>query len=168
MTRRKKILLGTAIALTVLVIGSMVAVATAVYSAGMIEVEVQEHDGQVISIRVPAAFVQVASGVAFRFMPDEVFAECGEELAEYWPVIEEFCKGIARCPDTEFVNVEGRHERVSVAKADGKLVVHVEDGRDRVYISIPIGMVEVVTKQLYRNTPQRNFKWSKHKRSTLV
>jgi hypothetical protein len=148
MTRSQKIALTAGVTLSLLVVGAVVALAAAVYGAGMVEIEVQERDGTLVGIRLPGALVECASGLAFHFAPEEAFADCGDEMSEVMPLVRGLCGALARCPDTEFVEVEGAHEHVRVAKEGGKLVVRVEDHGDHVFVSIPIAVVDTVLGHL--------------------
>ena len=130
-----------------LVLGGVSAVAVlaaAVYHAGTVDVEVLEANGNRISISVPTTIVTAAVGL----VPDRVFGEAAEEVATYWPACQAAVRELGQSPDAVFVSVTGPDFEVRVAKEDGALLVDVQDGGDRVHVSIPIKTVVAIVEKI--------------------
>lgn len=126
----------------VLIVGTTAAfAAVAVLRDGTVSVDVHEAGGTQISLAIPASFVRAALALAPTVSSHEMEAAMAE-VRPHWPLVREACARLARCPDGVLVEVEGRDEHVVVAKEGGDLVVHVQDGQDRVDVRVPASAVE--------------------------
>jgi hypothetical protein len=93
---------------------------------------------------VPSTLVTAA----VKLVPDRVFAEAAEEVGSYWPACRAACRELVRAPDGVYVSVTGPDLEVSVGKQDGRLRIDVEDGGDRVHVSIPMKAVVALVDKL--------------------
>jgi len=120
-----------------------------IHNAGMIEVRVSENHGQGdrVSLRVPAALVE-AGLVCLPLVKccgdgdrDIAIAGTGFKSEREQKVAREVLRQIADMPDADLVTVESLDENVRIAKQGGHLKIHVQDGGDDVYVSVPVGVV---------------------------
>jgi hypothetical protein len=116
------------------------------YRAGMLVVRVQETGphGTDLAIRIPAILVPIA----LRAVPDAPLRNAAREAASWTPAIHAVAKALADSPDFLLVRVDSPHETVDIRKHDRKLVVDVTSIEEKVYVSLPIGILTAVVKRL--------------------
>jgi hypothetical protein len=148
----RKLSSGTRLALVivlcvVVVFGATVGVVYAkVFHAGTIIVEVDQPQGDEVSIAVPASIVPAA----LSLVPASALRPAIEEARPWVPALTAAWDEIVRCPDVVLVQVDGPGETVEIAKRGKNLVIHVVDGGEEVHISIPVRTVSAVLDKLER------------------
>lgn len=121
-------------------------VTAAVIQDGFARVHVTESSGSDVAIVVPAGLIDVA----LWFVPPGSMAEASRELEPFLPALEALREELDRCPDAVFVEVRDGDERVRVEKRDGRFLVHVESGHERVHIAVPARTVSNVLRAVSR------------------
>lgn len=129
-----------------MVLGTLLVAGAFVYDMGAVQVSVQgkKPGGENIHLILPAA----ALPVALEFVPDENLQEAAEEVRPWLPVIEAATEELSRCPDGPLVEVTSPHEKVSIVKRGGSLVIDVDEANETVHVSVPLNVVAVVAKQI--------------------
>jgi hypothetical protein len=59
-------------------------------------------------------------------------------LGPHRKIVQALATELENIPDTDFVEVQGKHERVLVSKSGGNLVIDVQTPEETVYVSVPI------------------------------
>jgi len=131
-----------------MVLGTLLVAGAFVYDMGAIKVSVQGKNpgGENIHLIVPAAAVPLA----LPFVPDRHLEEAAAEVRPWLPAIEAAAEELARCPDSPLVQVTSRHEKVSIVKRGGALLIDVDDTNETVHVSVPLKLVGVVAGQIAR------------------
>jgi hypothetical protein len=142
-TRQALLVAGAFVLLVVMIAGAMGAY---VYRAGMVVVQVTEAgpNGSDINIRVPGALICGA----LQVIPDEAFADAGEEIQQFGPLARACVEKLADLPDFVLVEVCDRHEHVKVAKQGNKLIVDVDSPGERVHVIVPLSIVRTAVKKI--------------------
>ena len=112
-----------------------------------VRVQVQEHEGLDLSLRVPAFLVRTA----LAFVPSQAFDEVRHEIDEVLPLASAACEELSRCPDGVLVQVDSRDENVVVEVRGRELRVDVTSWNERVSVGIPLDLVEDVVRRLERS-----------------
>jgi len=137
------VLVGAAI--VVVLSAGMVMAGTAVAS-GMMTVSIHEAgpDGVDLYIPVPVGLVEATLSLApvvLRMMDDHhldhELNRIREDLEYALPALEAVLERIEEMPDAVLVEVESDFESVRVSKERGSIHILVEDGGDRIQISVP-------------------------------
>ena len=146
MSRTAKILAILVGAALVLVMGTGIMVAGTVVTSGLATVSIHEEgpDGLDLYIPVPAGLIEASLSVApvvLRLLPDDHLASeldrVRADLDHMLPALEAVLAELGNLPDAVLVEVEGESEYVRVSKQGGSIRVVVEEGGDRVVVSIP-------------------------------
>jgi hypothetical protein len=137
------------IVLGCLVILATVAVTTFAvnaYRAGMLVVRVRESGphGTDLAIRIPAILVPIA----MRAVPDEQLRQAAHEAANWAPAVRAMTKVLSDSPDFVLVHVDSPGESVHIRKQDHSLVVDVSSVEEKVYVSLPLGVLNAVMRRL--------------------
>ena len=125
------------VAALLLTAGGIVAlVAAEVWRAGTFTLSVQDGgpDGARVAVVVPGFVATLACTAIPLALPDEV----ATRIRPMAPVMRALSSELVRLPDAVFIAVEAPGERVLVATRQGSLVVEVDDGPDRVRLTIPL------------------------------
>ncbi len=131
-----------AVGASALVLGTVMLGGAVVYDAGAIRVRVREKtpEGSNIRVIVPAVLVPVA----LKLAPDEKLQKASSDLRPWLPTIKVAAEELARCPDGTFVEVTNSHEKVSIVKRGGSLVIDVDSPGETVHVSFPLKVVSSV------------------------
>ena len=116
------------------------------YRAGMLVVRVQEAGphGTDLAIRIPAILVPMA----LRAVPDEPLRRAAKEAATWTPAVHAMTKILSDSPDFLMVQVDTPGDTVHISKEDRRLVVDVSSAEEKVYVSLPLGVVAAVMRRL--------------------
>jgi hypothetical protein len=112
---------------------------------GMIHVDVQTttHDLRTdLTIPVPAMLINglvdgVADGLRVRRLTHVAGNHEIEEAEEWAPMIGAIARELETAPDFTMVEVEERGEHVVIERVDGELRVRVDNGHERVQVTLP-------------------------------
>jgi hypothetical protein len=142
------------IVLGCLVILATVAIATFAvnaYRAGVLVVRVQEAgpNGSDFAIRIPAILVPMA----LRVVPDAPLREAAAAAASWTPAVRAMTKVLSDSPDFLLVRVDSSCEAVDIRKEDRNLIVDISSLEEKVYVSLPLGILSAVMKRLEGVTP---------------
>ncbi|MBI2212763.1 MAG: hypothetical protein HYU52_03880 [Acidobacteria bacterium] len=143
MTRTHKILLGVAAGLCLLFGSLAYATYHVVARHGMLAIDVTEKTpgGARIKLLVPGVLVNLGLSLVPTVMPPDERERLSEELARFEPLLAAVVDELEKAPDMVFVEVEDGHERVTIAKRDGHLVIDVETDREDVRVAVPVESV---------------------------
>ena len=146
MGRGAKIALGLAFLVAGGLMIGTVAVAAAVYRAGMLSVDVHEKrpDGVSLSIRAPMILVHAGT----LLVPRAAVAQARGSAEQWWPLVEAACGGLETSPDGTFVQVDSPGEKVRIVKQRGSLVVSVDAPDATVHVSLPIRGISSLVRRL--------------------
>ena len=139
-----RLVLALVLSLVVGSVSTVAALAAVVYHSGTVDVEVFQQDGEHVSISVPSTLVTAA----VKLVPGRVFADAADEIGPYWPACRAACRELVRAPDGVYVSVTGPDVEVRVAKEDDRLRIDVQDGGDRVHVSVPVKSVLALVDKL--------------------
>lgn len=116
------------------------------YRAGMLVIRVQESGphGTDLAIRVPAILVPIA----MRAIPEEQLRHAAHEAANWAPAVRAMTKVLSESPDFVLVRVDSPTESVHIRKQDRSLVVDVTSIEEKVYVSLPLGVLNAVMRRL--------------------
>jgi hypothetical protein len=116
------------------------------YRAGMLVVRVQESGphGTDLAIRIPAILVPMA----MRIVPDEPLRQAAREARKWAPAARAMVKVLSDSPDFLLVRVDSPRETVKIQTENRKLVVDVTSLEEKVYVSVPLGVLNSVMKRL--------------------
>lgn len=132
-------------------LGTVLVGGAALYSAGTVRVAVHEKKpgGTNISLALPAAAVPLA----LKFVPDRRLQNLPPEMRAFLPAIQIAGRELAGYPDVTLVQVENPHEKVSIVKRGGSLVIDVDSRRETVHVSFPLRIVAAVARDLETSAP---------------
>lgn len=153
MSRTAKILAILVGAALILVLGTGIMVAGTAITSGLMTVSIHEEgpDGVDLYVPVPAGLVEVSLAVApavlrmvdhhhFDAELDRVRAELDDAL----PAIEAVLEELSDMPDAVLVEIEGDDEYIRVSKEGRSIRIVVEEGGDRIAVSIPARVLRSV------------------------
>jgi hypothetical protein len=142
MRRGAKFLTIVAATLAVLILGSGLLLAGTIAATGLVTVRVNEQgpEGTNLYVPVPAGLLYLGLAALPHVLPDEELAEIRTELGELGPAIAALGEALEDCPDAVLVDVQERGESVRITKQGRSLLIHVDDGRDEVRISVPAAL----------------------------
>jgi len=107
--------------------------AAVIYRSGTIGVEVESDDADV-SVVVPAGLAHLV----IALVPSHLFDEVTEELRPWVPVVEDGYRELLAAPDFTMVEIHDGDNLVVVRKSGRSIDVTVEDGDDRIEVSVPL------------------------------
>ena len=148
LTPGAKVLLAGVVVGTVFVAGTVAVAAAAIYSGGSISVDVEEGDAGGLSISVPAGLAHLAIALVPSWVIDRAGDEVRDELDPWIPAVRQAWRALEEAPDFVLVEVSSPREHVRVEKRGRQLVVLVEDGRDRVRVTLPLKTVDRIVAKL--------------------
>jgi hypothetical protein len=121
-------------------------VAGIVADAGFIGVRVHEKKpgGTNLWLYVPAILVPLGVKIA----PQQRLEHAMRKAKEFLPAMRIAAEELERIPDGLLVEVKSPREYVHIEKRDGSLVVDVDNARESVHVSVPLGMVRSVARDL--------------------
>jgi hypothetical protein len=132
--------------------GAVLVAGTMVFSQGAITVQVNERgdDGRQVNLFLPAAAVPLA----MRMVPAHHFGQIPPEAQQALPAVCAAARLLARQPDFVLVEVESPREHVRIEKKGSRLVVHVTERDEEVYVAVPLRTIASVLQQLERAAEQ--------------
>lgn len=136
----------------VLVVGSGLLLAAAVARAGLMTVEVHSSgpEGDVdLTVPVPAVLVPLAV-LGARLAPDVACDLDGVRcrLADWTPAAAAALRELAAAPDAVLVDVRDHGDSVQIVKRGDRLEIEVDDGRDRVEVTMPVELLPALAEAL--------------------
>jgi len=147
MTTTRKVFLGIAGALAVVVLGWVLLIGSVYAWGGVITVKIQEDGGPNLFLPVPAALVSAAAMTGGLALDSDLFPAGHLEhqieesfdidFGEWGPAVRSMLEVIEDCPDVTFVDVEDRNTHVRVVKEGRYLRVIVNDSDLNLSISLP-------------------------------
>lgn len=147
-TPRFKRVLVTGLGGSALLLLATVGLVGAVYATRpCVRVQVQEHEGLDLSLRVPAFLVRTA----LAFVPSRVFDEAAREMDEVLPLASIASRELGDCPDGILLHVQSGDEDVTVQIRDRELRVNVATRSEQVTVGMPIHLVQDVVRRLERS-----------------
>lgn len=143
MSKSTRVFVAFACVVALLVAGTTAALATAVYRAGVVEVQVA-GGGDHVSIKVPGFVLPVAASL----VPASALHDAAKHVAPYLPAARAAFDELAHCQDGVFVEVESKGEHVRIGKKDGVFFVDVHSDGETVHVSLPLHAVGPVLARL--------------------
>lgn len=142
-----KIALGTAGA--ALVAGMMA------FSEGAITVQVTDHrrEGHNVSLFLPGAVVPTA----LRMVPAHHFGQIPPEARTVLPAVREAIRRAAGLPDFVIVEVDSPRERVRIEKKGNRLLIHVEERDEEVFVAVPLRTLARTLREIERAAERNAF-----------
>lgn len=127
----------------VLILGSGLLLAGTIAATGLVTVRVNEQgpEGTNLYMPVPAGFLYLGVAALPYVLSEEDLAEIRADLGEVGPAIAALGEALEDCPDAVLVDVQDHGESVRITKRGRSLLIHVDDGRDQVRISVPAALV---------------------------
>ena len=116
------------------------------YSEGAVTVYVREKQPQGTRIWLPVPALLVELGMMFA--PPAKLREASTQIRPWLPAIEAASHELARCPDATLVEVKNATEHVLISKQADILWIDVDDDNDTVHVSVPIGFVSALARDL--------------------
>jgi hypothetical protein len=146
MSKSTRVFLAIALVTTLVVASGTAALASAVYRAGIVEVDVRSDDvtSGDVSIRIPGFVIAVAASL----VPAEALSDAAREAKPFLPAARAAFDELTHCPDGVYVEVESRGEHVRIGKKDGVFFVHVRTDGESVRVSLPLHAVGPVLARL--------------------
>jgi hypothetical protein len=95
------------------------------------------HDkvhGKRVFVPVPVGLMNLG----LNMIPGEMLSQVNQELGPHRKIVQALATELENIPDTDFVEVQGKHERVLVSKSGGNLIIDVQTPEETVYVSVPI------------------------------
>ena len=145
LTPNRRLLLilgGLALAITTPVFGAWLYI----HHSGYIDIRVQENygHGTDVQMRIPAALVQAG-------LPLLPKIRCGDdrrEMEQNARLVRRVLREVADMPDANLVTVRSDDEHVRITKQGRMLEIQVEGDGDSVHLTVPIGVVRALAKQI--------------------
>ncbi len=127
-------------------LGTVAMAGAVAFSEGSVQVRVVEKkpEGAHLRLIVPAMLVSLG----LKFVPGKDLHEASQEIKPWVPAIQAAAAALENCPDGALVEVADAGEHVRVAKEGSALVVDVDDQEDTVHVSVPLGTLRRVARQL--------------------
>ncbi len=126
------------------------ALAHSLRDQGMVIVRV-EGDGDRISLNIPGALVATALNFAPGALWDEIDDQIPrDEIRPYMKIARTALNELAALPDVVLVTVRDEDESVRVEKRNGAMIVMVNSDDERVFVSVPMGMVQTIVSAFDR------------------
>ena len=123
------------IAAAILSMGMMTMLGVAIHHAGFIVVDVHDKTkGERVFVPVPMLFVNLALDV----VPDQRLARLSSRLQDKDEWVAAVTHELSECPDSTFVEIEGREDQILVAKKGGNIVIDVNSQDAEVHLRFPI------------------------------
>ena len=150
MGRVARVLTALGVAFAMLFVGTGVALAATVATAGIVTVQVEETgpDGVRLFVPVPAAALDLGLGLATLAIPAEELARVRAEAAPFREGLAAVARGLEECPDATLVEVVTDRESVHVTKRGGTLVIDVDADDGRVRVALPARTLTKVARFL--------------------
>jgi hypothetical protein len=143
MTRGTRLFLIIVIGGTLLVLATLGAMAAAVYRAGTVAVEIEEH-GHQFRLALPAGLIQAA----LVLLPDAALDEAASELAPLVPALEAGWREFVDAPDFVLLDARSADEHVLVVKSGSRLEIEVVAPDARVRVGVPLGTAAALLHEL--------------------
>lgn len=142
-----KIALGTA---GVALVAGMMA-----FSEGAITVQVNNHrrEGGNVNLFLPAAVVPAA----LRMVPAHHFGQIPPEARRMLPAVREAMRSAAHLPDFVLVEVDSPRERVRIEKKGSRLLIHVEERDEEVFVAVPLRTIASTLREIERAADRNAF-----------
>lgn len=146
MSRTAKVMAVLVGAAIVVVLSAGMVVASSAVASGIMTVSIHEAgpDGLDLYVPVPAGLVEATLSLApvvLRLVDDDhldhELSRFREELDYALPAIEAVLEHLEEMPDAVLVEVESDFESVRVSKQGRSIHILVEEGGDRIQISVP-------------------------------
>lgn len=157
MSSRARLLLAIALGALVLILSSVGLAVAAVYHKGTVRMEIDEAGpgGDRIDVVIPASLVDLAIELVPASAIEEATGDVERALdrsalggADLHEVVRNLGDALESCPDTVFVEVRSRNERVIVEKRGRRLVVDVESDGQHVHVSLPVSTLTRAAEKL--------------------
>ncbi len=154
-TRTRRILIVSAAAVAILVVGWATIIGLLLTVGGVATVSLhQRTEGVRFYLPVPMALVSATAATAGFISPvhaDDLVEIDGDfDLGEWEPFVDALFEGLEDCPDVTFVEVLDHGDHVTVAKKGGKIRVDVRDPDISLSIAVPIRPMRRTVSALLR------------------
>lgn len=142
-----KIALGTA--------GVALVAGTMAFSEGAITVQVNDRTGKGpnVNLFLPAAVVPTA----LRMVPAHHFGQIPPEARRVLPAVREAMRRAADLPDFVLVEVDSPRERVRIEKKGNRLLLHVEERDEEVFVAVPLRTIASTLREIERAADRNAF-----------
>jgi hypothetical protein len=116
--------------------GTVFLAGAVVSSEGFIHVRVHETaaNGTHLSLIVPAMLLPLGA----KFIPQERLRAAAVNEQVWMPIVDTATSALQDSPDMTLVEVTDPQTHVNVAKADGSIVVDVQDPDETVHVAVPL------------------------------
>lgn len=148
MSKIAKVLLVTAVAFAMIVMGSGVLLAASVVRSGVVSVKVDEPGADGFRIYVPAALVSVGIDVLPKVMEKDIWMEVRTDLGEWAPAAAAALEAVEEAPDAVLVDIQDAHESVRIVKEGRSLEIYVQGDDGTVEISLPAGLLGRIAREI--------------------
>ncbi|HEY7161748.1 MAG TPA: hypothetical protein VH815_10840 [Acidobacteriota bacterium] len=133
-----------AITLTgVMVLTCMIAFYAFQTGIAVINVHDKVH-GKHVFVPVPVGLMNLG----LNMIPGEMLTQVNQELGPHRKIVQSLATELENMPDTDFVEVQGKHEHVLVSKKGGNLIIDVQTPDETVYVSVPIRSTGSIVSKL--------------------
>jgi hypothetical protein len=125
------------------------------FSEGAITVQVNDHrrEGRNVNLFLPAAVVPVA----LRMVPAHHFGEIPPQARRLLPAVREAMRRAADLPDFVLVEVDSPRERVRIEKKGSRLLIHVEERNEEVFVAVPLRTLARTLREIERAAERNAF-----------
>ncbi len=154
-TRTRRVLIVSAAAVAILVLGWATIIGLLLTVGGVATVSLHDRsEGIRFYLPVPLAVVSATAATAGFLSPfhaDDLVEIDGDlDLGEWEPFVDAIFEGLEDCPDVTFVEVLDHGDHVRVSKKGGKIRVDVRDPDISLSIAVPIRPIRRTVSSLLR------------------
>jgi hypothetical protein len=108
---------------------------------------VNVHDkvhGKRIFVPVPVGLMNFG----LNMIPGEMLSQVRNDLGPHRKIVQSLANELENLPDTDFVDVQSKNERVLVSKNGRNLIIDVQTPEESVYVSVPIRSTSSIVAKL--------------------
>lgn len=105
------------------------------FQTGIAVVNVQDKvHGKRIFLPVPVGLMNLG----LNMLPGEMLRQVNHDLGPHRKVIQSLANELENIPDTDFVDVQTKKERILISKSGRNVIIDVQTPEESVYVSVPI------------------------------
>ena len=121
------------------------------FQTGIAVVNVHDKvNGKHLFVPVPVGLVNVGLNI----IPGEMLRQVRNDLGPHRKILQSFANELENLPDTDFVEVQSKRERVLISKIGRNMIIDVQTPEESVYVRFPIRATgNIVAKLASINEP---------------